>query len=520
MHHFHLLQLTQHLIANQEQLLQILHHQDLFFTTLQVLEEEFRKLLDKGAYFDYYCVQKVSKEMILMNTFTGKNVCNGKISVISMLYTYFARYGEIFTKPTRCKFIWLCISILAMYSVHSVKFLHDWFLCRVTGKSLNSFYYFLNTKMDLKSIMQTTVKIAISCIPEILKTLPVMIIIDDTLQAKFGVHFECYKSLFDHTKRNGSNYLNGHCFVGLILKIPLYFTDGGTYYLTVPIGFRLRKDDPEQKSKLKIAAEMIDWVMEILKDYKMVILFCDSWYPKGAVKKAVKRYKNLDLIASVRVDTVLYNESSSGKKKEDRVDIHNQEEFLYSEIGSYMIATRRVRTNLFGDDIIFATVTTTNLEKHDRYRLFISTLMPEELVMMIPVINEKILKKIPEDKLFTLLPFIMYSYRWTIEVVFYEQKKFWAFGRYMLRSATGIENYVNIMNICYSSTRLLPFLNKELSFLQGESAQHTKYFLGHCIYGELFYRNYGPNPEINETEESHRNPFIATYYSNKMEKCS
>jgi len=89
--------------------------------------------------------------------------------------------------------------------------------------------------------MRTTVKIALSYIPKVLKPLFIFVVIDDTLQAKFGVHFECRKELFDHTARNGSNYLNGHCFVGLILKIPMFFKKQVIYYLKVLIGYRLKK---------------------------------------------------------------------------------------------------------------------------------------------------------------------------------------------------------------------------------------------------------------------------------------
>lgn len=34
---------------------------------------------------------------------------------------------------------------------------------------------------------------------------------------QFAIHFGCRKKIFDHTARNGSNYLNGHCFVGEVV---------------------------------------------------------------------------------------------------------------------------------------------------------------------------------------------------------------------------------------------------------------------------------------------------------------
>lgn len=89
--------------------------------------------------------------------------------------------------------------------------------------------------------MQTTVRIALSCIPKTLKSLPIFIVINDTLQAKFSVHFECRKKLFDHTAR------------------------------------------------------------------KIVILCCDSWYPKGGVLEIVEKHGDLELIANLRSDSVLYD---------------------------------------------------------------------------------------------------------------------------------------------------------------------------------------------------------------------
>ena len=43
--------------------------------------------------------------------------------------------------------------------------------------------------------------------------------------------------MFDHAAHNGSNYLKGHCFVSLMLHVPLKSADGITY-LSVPLGCR------------------------------------------------------------------------------------------------------------------------------------------------------------------------------------------------------------------------------------------------------------------------------------------
>lgn len=53
------------------------------------------------------------------------------------------------------------------------------------------------------------VKIAVSLIPkELMAKITIFLIIDGTLQAKFGDKFDCYGKLFDHTNQDGSFYLN------------------------------------------------------------------------------------------------------------------------------------------------------------------------------------------------------------------------------------------------------------------------------------------------------------------------
>lgn len=164
-----------------------------------------------------------------------------------MLKSYFLQYTGSLTSPTRKKFIWLCIAIIAIYNVHSIRFLYKWFLQPLTGGSLNSLYHMLNySTLNPQHLMLATARLALSCIPSLLNKLPLFLVIDDTLQEKFGVRFECCKTMFDHVKRTGSNYLNGHCFVGICLKVPVFLKQK-VYYLTIPIGYRLRKADQSKQ---------------------------------------------------------------------------------------------------------------------------------------------------------------------------------------------------------------------------------------------------------------------------------
>ena len=152
----------------------------------------------------------------------------------------------------------LILSILALESAHSIRFLYRHFLSGITTKSLNAFYYACSyAKVDCSGFMNVTAKIALHLIPESLKSQPVFICIDDTMVSKFGLKFENVSRLFDHAAHNGSNYLNGHCFVSLMLCIPVWNHDKISY-LAVPLGYRMWQ---KKESKLELAASMVCQVM-------------------------------------------------------------------------------------------------------------------------------------------------------------------------------------------------------------------------------------------------------------------
>ena len=147
--------------------------------------------------------------------------------------------GVIISVPRAEKLFLLVLSILALESAHSIRFLYRHFLSGITTKSLNAFYYACSyAKVDCSGFMNVTAKIALHLIPESLKSQPVFICIDDTMVSKFGLKFENVSKLFDHAAHNGSNYLNGHCFVSLMLCIPVWSHDKISY-LAVPLGYRM-----------------------------------------------------------------------------------------------------------------------------------------------------------------------------------------------------------------------------------------------------------------------------------------
>nr|WP_330364042.1 hypothetical protein [Enterocloster clostridioformis] len=160
--------------------------------------------------------------------------------------------------------------------------------------------------------MNVTASLALKLIPDSLKSQPVFFCIDDTMISKFGRKFEDVSILFDHAAHNGSNYLNGHCFVSLMLCVPIW-SNRRIAYLAVPLGYRMWQ---KKQSKLELAAAMVRQVMLSFASQKNVIILCDSWYAKKNLACIVDEYPNLDLICNARTDSVIYDLAHSQPAEE------------------------------------------------------------------------------------------------------------------------------------------------------------------------------------------------------------
>lgn len=229
--------------------------------------------------------------------------------------------------------------------------------------------------------MNVTTKIALHLIPESLKSQPVFICIDDTMVSKFGLKFENVSRLFDHATHNGSNYLNGHCFVSLMFCIPVWNHDKISH-LAIPLGYRMWQ---KKVSKLELAASMVRQVMPEFSQQKNVIILCDSWYMKQNLVSIIEEYENLDLIGNARADSVIYDLAPAPTGHRGRPAKHGrhlsiEDDFtLFDEkVGDYYTRVRRVLTNLFETREVLAYVTSTARTGGTK-RLFFSTISPEEL---------------------------------------------------------------------------------------------------------------------------------------------
>ena len=100
--------------------------------------------------------------------------------------------------------------------------------------------------------------------------------------------------------------------ISLLLSFPVSL-DGKMKYLSIPLGYRLWD---KSKSKLALAAEMVEQVLKVIGTDRQVILLCDSWYPKAEIIELIEHYDNRHLICNVRNDTVLYDlpPKSTGKR--------------------------------------------------------------------------------------------------------------------------------------------------------------------------------------------------------------
>lgn len=93
------------------------------------------------------------------------------------------------------------------------------------------------------------------------------------------------------------------------------------------------------------------------------------------------------------------------------------------------------------------------------------------------------------------IPLFLYSFRWNIEVSYYEQKSFWSLCSYMVRSRKGIEMLVNLINISYCSMKLLPYLEEPFAQYRNASVQEFRFVLSGRIRQQIFYVNLVQNIE-------------------------
>lgn len=358
--------------------------------------------------------------------------------------------------------------------------------------SLNAYYYALRTDTAGHSRWGlTTAAKAARIIPDRLKTQPLFLSIDDTMVEKAGTKFELCSKLFDHAAHNGSNYLNGHCMVSLLLSFPVLENEK-VRYASVSLGYRLWD---KKKTKLAVAAEMVRETMSVFSPDIQVFLLCDSWYPKAEVSGLVDGFENLDIICNVRIDTAMYDLPPVPTGKRGRPKKHGEKvspgqfPLSYPETGNWKIGVRPVLTKLWGWERVVYAIVTQPKSGGDSFRLFLCTKAPEDIGLDYAVCTDESIYGYGKEDI-QYLPLACYMLRWNIEISYYENKTFWSLEEYRVRSREGIERLTNLLAVSYSAMTLLPYTDGTLSCYQSASAQETRFGIGQQIQAGIIFSSF------------------------------
>lgn len=226
-----------------------------------------------------------------------------------------------------------------------------------------------------------------------------------------------------------------------------------------------------------------------------VIILCDSWYVKKNLVAIVDEYPNLDLIGNTRLDSIIYDLAPAPIGRKGRPAKHGRRlsietDFALSEekIGDYYTGVRCVLTIIFSSREVLAYVTASEKSSGSR-RLFFSTVSSEQLQIFCAWQEKAPLNQTGSIWMKYILLFL-YSFRWNIEVSYYEQKTFWSLCSYMVRSRKGIEMLVNLVNISYCATKLLPYKEESFSNYRNESVQELRFALREQIRKQVFYATF------------------------------
>ena len=410
------------------------------------------------------------------------------MSMVSALNEHFSKYFHATTRPMRGLLCGIILAMLTLESIPSVRWLHKRFHHSIMPGSLNSYYRALKTStVNDFLFVSHTVRMALSAIPSDLADAPLFLSIDDTIIPKTGQCFDFVSKLFDHAMHTGSTYVNGHCFVSLMLSIPVGKDTkdrcSGVRYLHIPVVYRLWT---KEKTKLEMAADAIDAVMKELEG-KHVFILCDSWYPKKKLITRILSHENADIICNVRVDTAIYDLPPTRTGKRGRpckrgAKLSTDDFDCTHSNGRFKMGHRCVKTQIFGDLTVQAYVT---VSESGAKRLFICTADPFEIKIGC-VLDSDDSNRTAGDADKEFLPLSLYNIRWNIEVGYYEHKTFWSLERYMLRRKCGIERLLNLICIAHASMRLLPYVDARFAKFKDCSPQEVRMAISKQIQDELF----------------------------------
>ena len=113
-----------------------------------------------------------------------------KHTIIGRLFAYISDYFKNFTRPTAHALSFMIIAIIATQGLRSIRSLFFQFLRKVNSRSLNAYYYACQAAhASITDFANATISKTLPLINDSISSLPLILLIDDTLTPKFGKHF-------------------------------------------------------------------------------------------------------------------------------------------------------------------------------------------------------------------------------------------------------------------------------------------------------------------------------------------
>lgn len=250
-----------------------------------------------------------------------------KNSVLDRLRSYFNGYFFDATGPTARNLFLIVVSILALDIFRFVRSAHKHVLSKLSDTSLNAYYYTLKTgRLDHGSWRDVTVSKDLKAVPVQLDAQPLFLSIDDAMVEKKGEKFGLRSKLFDHAAHNGSNYLDGHCMVSILLSFPV-LAGSSIRYLSVPLSCQLWD---KKQTKLEMAADMVRHAMGTIGPDRQVFLLCDSWCPKDMLQHL--RMNSITLTSSAMPGSIRSCMTSRPSVQENAAAQRNMGSIFHREI--------------------------------------------------------------------------------------------------------------------------------------------------------------------------------------------
>ena len=410
-------------------------------------------------------------------------------SALKILFSIFSVVFATLTKPTKNKCMWFAAAIMVLNSCRSVRFMFGHFIERFARFKLSGMYAtFKSSKINIDNLSQAIIRLALKIVDTDCP-FPIRAVIDDTMIEKMGITFEEIKKLFDHAKHNGTNYLTGHCFVCLVLLVPVKILNSYKY-IRIPVTYRMWKPN-DDKTKIQMGVELFRLLFSIVDKKHTICCMFDSWYATKEILSLLDEFKNVEAQFSARINTCMYELPPVTSEKKQRgaprkygKRVYPKEDFVLEDVPDtdYSAGSKQVITRILGSKRVVTAVVTYN-KTSQTYRLFICTNAKKCHVFPDMVSNKTAKAMVKNPKLNVVAGCFL---RWNIETNFQEHKSFWGLRDYMLRSVSGIESLLNLQLVVYAVLAMLPWLTKEFAYLADLSVQERRFEVGRLIDRDLF----------------------------------